>query len=248
MDKKIALVTGAGSGVGRACSIALAKQGFFIVLVGRREAALEQTLSALQDGNGISMTADVSDPAAVNDLFERVETKFARLDLLFNNAGTGAPPLPLENLTSEQWQRVVGTNLNGTFYCSQQAFRLMKQQQPQGGRIINNGSISAQSPRPNSAPYTATKHAISGLTKSLSLDGRAYNIACGQIDIGNALTEMTARMSQGVPQADGSLVIEPTMDVEDIAAAVAFMARLPLASNVQHMTVMATKMPLIGRG
>ena len=173
MDKKIALVTGAGSGVGRACSIALAKQGFFIVLVGRREAALEQTLAALQDGHGISMTADVSDPAAVNDLFERVETKFARLDLLFNNAGTGAPPLPLEDLTSEQWQRVVGTNLNGTFYCSQQAFRLMKQQQPQGGRIINNGSISAQSPRPNSAPYTATKHAISGLTKSLSLDGRA---------------------------------------------------------------------------
>ena len=221
---------------------------FFIVLVGRREAALEQTLAALQDGHGISMTADVSDPAAVNDLFERVETKFARLDLLFNNAGTGAPPLPLEDLTSEQWQRVVGTNLNGTFYCSQQAFRLMKQQQPQGGRIINNGSISAQSPRPNSAPYTATKHAISGLTKSLSLDGRAYNIACGQIDIGNALTEMTARMSQGVPQADGSLVIEPTMDVEDIAAAVAFMAQLPLASNVQHMTVMATKMPLIGRG
>lgn len=248
MDKKIALVTGAGSGVGRACSIALAKQGFFIVLVGRREAGLEQTLAALQDGHGISMTADVSDPAAVNDLFERVETKFARLDLLFNNAGTGAPPLPLEDLTSEQWQRVVGTNLNGTFYCSQQAFRLMKQQQPQGGRIINNGSISAQSPRPNSAPYTATKHAISGLTKSLSLDGRAYNIACGQIDIGNALTEMTARMSQGVPQADGSLVIEPTMDVEDIAAAVAFMAQLPLASNVQHMTVMATKMPLIGRG
>jgi NAD(P)-dependent dehydrogenase (short-subunit alcohol dehydrogenase family) len=248
MDKKIALVTGAGSGVGRACSIALAKQGFFIVLVGRRKAALKQTLAALQDGHGISMTADVSDPAAVNDLFERVETKFARLDLLFNNAGTGAPPLPLEDLTSEQWQRVVGTNLNGTFYCSQQAFRLMKQQQPQGGRIINNGSISAQSPRPNSAPYTATKHAISGLTKSLSLDGRAYNIACGQIDIGNALTEMTARMSQGVPQADGSLVIEPTMDVEDIAAAVAFMAQLPLASNVQHMTVMATKMPLIGRG
>ncbi len=248
MDKKIALVTGAGSGVGRACSIALAKQGFFIVLVGRREAALKQTLAALQDGHGISMTADVSDPAAVNDLFERVETKFARLDLLFNNAGTGAPPLPLEDLTSEQWQRVVGTNLNGTFYCSQQAFRLMKQQQPQGGRIINNGSISAQSPRPNSAPYTATKHAISGLTKSLSLDGRAYNIACGQIDIGNALTEMTAGMSQGVPQADGSLVIEPTMDVEDIAAAVAFMAQLPLASNVQHMTVMATKMPLIGRG
>jgi NAD(P)-dependent dehydrogenase (short-subunit alcohol dehydrogenase family) len=248
MDNKIALVTGAGSGVGRACSIALAQQGFFIVLVGRREAALNETLAALQEGAGIAWTADISDPTAVIELFKRVETEYGRLDLLFNNAGTGAPPVPLEELTSEQWQRVVGANLNGTFYCSQQAFRLMKQQLPQGGRIINNGSISAQSPRPNSAPYTATKHAVSGLTKSLSLDGRAFNIACGQIDIGNALTEMTVRMSQGVPQADGSLVAEPTMNVQDIAAAVAFMSQLPLESNVQHMTVMATKMPLIGRG
>lgn len=183
MDKKIALVTGAGSGVGRASSIALSKLGFFVVLVGRREDPLKATLESLDNKTGIAMVADVSDSQAVLALFEQVEAQYGRLDLLFNNAGTGAPPLPLEDLSSEQWERVVGANLNGTFYCSQQAFRLMKQQKPQGGRIINNGSISAQSPRPNSAPYTATKHAISGLTKSLSLDGRAFNIACGQIDI-----------------------------------------------------------------
>ena len=190
----------------------------------------------------------MGDPDSVKELFIKIDEKYGRLDLLFNNAGTGAPPLPIEELTFKQWQRVVDTNLTGSFLCAQQAFKIMKAQDPKGGRIINNGSISADSPRPNSAPYTATKHAITGLTKSLSLDGREHNIACGQIDIGNALTEMTARMTQGVPQADGRIIAEPTMDVEDVARAVVFMAKLPLESNVQFMTVMATKMPLVGRG
>jgi NAD(P)-dependent dehydrogenase (short-subunit alcohol dehydrogenase family) len=244
----IAIVTGAGSGIGRHSAIALAKAGFTVVLAGRRKGALEETAELAGPVQTLSVQTDVSDPTSVEALFGTVKNHFGRLDVLFNNAGTSAPPLPFEDLTLEQWERVVAVNLTGMFLCAQAAFRVMKEQSPRGGRIINNGSISAHTPRPNSAPYTATKHAVTGLTKSISLDGRKYAIACSQIDIGNAKTDMTAVMSKGVPQPDGSLAIEPTMDVDDVARAVAFMASLPLESNVQFMTIMATKMPYIGRG
>jgi NAD(P)-dependent dehydrogenase (short-subunit alcohol dehydrogenase family) len=245
---KVAMVTGAGSGIGRACAIALGNAGFAVVLAGRRLDALQETAKLISTQT-LCFSTDVADAKSVAALFAATKEKFGRLDVLFNNAGTGAPgTVMLEDLTFEQWQNVVNVNLTGPFLCTQEAFKLMKQQSPQGGRIINNGSISAQAPRPNSSPYTATKHAITGLTKSTSLDGRKYNIAAGQIDIGNAASAMTARMSGGVPQADGSIKPEPTMDVEDVARSVVFMASLPLDSNVLTMTVMATKMPLVGRG
>jgi len=248
--EKVALITGAGSGIGKACALALADAGWSLALCGRRldrvSGVCEEAVA--KGAKAIAVQADVGDPAAVAALFGEVEARFGRLDLLFNNAGTGAPPKPLEALTVEEWRRVVDTNLTGAFLCTRGAFRLMKQQEPRGGRIINNGSISAHAPRPNSAPYTATKHAITGLTRSTALDGRAFDIACGQIDIGNAETPLTARMSQGVPQPNGEIVPEPVMDVNDVARAVVYMAGLPLSANVQFMTVMATKMPYIGRG
>ena len=247
---KVALVTGAGSGIGRATALALLRDGYRVVLTGRRADALQQTADAAGPLAGKALVApcDVTQPAAVRALFDLAAQKFGRLDLLFNNAGTGAPPVQLDELTFEQWKAVVDINLTGVFLCTQQAFRLMKQQTPRGGRIINNGSISAYAPRPNSAPYTATKHAITGLTKAVSLDGRVHDIACGQIDIGNAATDMTERMTAGVPQANGSLAVEPRMDVEHVARAVVQMASLPLEANVQFMTIMATKMPFVGRG
>ena len=247
---KVALITGAGAGIGKACAIALANEGYDLVLAGRRQELLLQGAEEIRSlqVNALPVQTDVTDESMVIALFEKIQTEFGRLDVLFNNAGTGAPPLPFEELPLKHWQRVLDANLTGSFLCAQQAFRLMKSQHPMGGRIINNGSISAVSPRPNSAPYTATKHAITGLTKSLSLDGRKYNIACGQIDIGNALTEMTAGMVNGVPQADGSIRQEPTMDVNDVARAIVYMSGLPLTANVQFMTVMATNMPLVGRG
>jgi NAD(P)-dependent dehydrogenase (short-subunit alcohol dehydrogenase family) len=247
---KVALVTGAGSGIGRATSLALLKEGYHVVLAGRRSAPLEQTLAeaGADTKRSVAIPADVSDEASVRELFERTQATFGRLDLLFNNAGVGAPAVPLDDLTIEQWRRVVDVNLTGAFLCTRAAFRLMKDQSPRGGRIINNGSISAHAPRPNSTPYTATKHAITGLTKSTALDGRRYDIACGQIDIGNAATELTAKMSEGAPQANGEMAVEPTMDVEDVARAVLYMASLPLSANVLFLTVMATKMPFVGRG
>jgi NAD(P)-dependent dehydrogenase (short-subunit alcohol dehydrogenase family) len=245
--QKIALVTGAGSGIGRAAAIALSQAGYSVALVGRRADRLEET-AASAPGQTLVLPADVSDPDQTQGVFEKVGEQFGRLDFLFNNAGTGAPPVALEDLPVEAWRRVVDVNLTGAFLCTQGAFRLMKAQDPRGGRIVNNGSISAHSPRPRSVAYTATKHAITGLTKSTSLDGRAYDIACGQIDIGNAATEMTARMTSGVPQADGTMAVEPVMDVKAVADAVVFMAGLPLDANVQFMTVMATRMPFIGRG
>jgi NAD(P)-dependent dehydrogenase (short-subunit alcohol dehydrogenase family) len=247
---KVAIVTGAGSGIGRATALALATAGYHVVLAGRRADALEQTkqmAGALAD-QLLAVPTDAGDPKAVVALFEATRTAFGRLDLLFNNAGTGAPTIPLEDITFEQWKNVVDVNLTGAFLCTQQAFKMMKGQTPRGGRIINNGSISAHAPRPFSSPYTATKHAITGLTKSTSLDGRAYDIACGQIDIGNAASEMTQRMTTGVPQPNGTLMIEPRMDVQHVANAVVHMASLPLEANVQFMTVMATKMPFVGRG
>ena len=244
---KVALVTGAGSGIGKACALGLANAGYAVVLVGRKLEALQA--SALEiSGASLCVATDVTAPASVAAAFAAIREKFGRLDVLFNNAGLTAPAHNLEEITPEQWLAVVNTNLSGVFYCTQEAFRLMKAQSPRGGRIINNGSISAQAPRPNSAPYTASKHAITGLTKSTALDGRKYDIACGQIDIGNAATDMTSRMTDGVPQANGTLAPEPRMDVEDVARAVVFMASLPLDSNVLTMTVMATKMPLVGRG
>ncbi|MEH6558703.1 MAG: SDR family oxidoreductase [Oceanicoccus sp.] len=250
MVGKVALVTGAGVGIGRACAIALAQGGYRLILAGRRREPLESCAQEISDlgVEVIVVPTDVGNVEAVAALFLQIESNFGRIDLLFNNAGTGAPPVPIDELSFEQWQRVVDVNLTGSFLCAQAAFKLMKKQVPTGGRIINNGSVSATSPRPNSAPYTATKHAITGLTKSLSLDGRAYNIACGQIDIGNALTDMTQVMKKGVLQANGDISPEPTMDVDDVARSVVFMAKLPLESNVQFMTVMATAMPLIGRG
>jgi NAD(P)-dependent dehydrogenase (short-subunit alcohol dehydrogenase family) len=247
---KIAIVTGAGSGIGRATALALLGEGYSVALAGRRAEALGQTAAEAgpAGSRALAVPTDVTDPQAVRTLFEKTREAFGRLDLLFNNAGTGAPGVPLEELTVEQWRRVVDVNLTGPFLCTQEAFRLMKSQTPRGGRIINNGSISAHAPRPNSAPYTATKHAISGLTKSTALDGRKYDIACGQIDIGNAQTEMTARMKAGVPQANGEVAVEPTMDVQNVARAVVYMASLPLEANVLFLTVMATKMPLVGRG
>jgi NAD(P)-dependent dehydrogenase (short-subunit alcohol dehydrogenase family) len=245
---KVALVTGAGSGIGRACAIALAEAEFAVILAGRTVEKLRETQAQIR-GKSLAVASDVADPRSVASLFAEIKAQFGRLDLLFNNAGTGAPgTIMLEDLTFEQWSSVVNTNLTGPFLCTQQAFRLMKEQTPQGGRIINNGSISAHAPRPNSAPYTSTKHAITGLTKSTALDGRKYNIACGQIDIGNAATDMTTRMAGGVPQADGTVKPEPTMDVNEVARAVVHMASLPLTANVLFMTVMATKMPLVGRG
>lgn len=245
----VAIVTGAGSGIGRAAALALAARGWSVVLAGRRVEALAQSLALAPDPEGLRIQpADVADRDQVEALFDSAVAEFGRVDLLFNNAGTGAPPVPLEDLALDDWRRVVDVNLTGAFLCLQAAFRRMKSQTPQGGRIINNGSISAQVPRPRSVAYTATKHAITGLTRQASLDGRAYNIACGQIDIGNAATDMTARMSRGVLQANGEVAPEPTMDVAAVAEAVAYMAGLPLEANVQFMTVMATAMPFIGRG
>ena len=243
---KVALVTGAGSGIGRAASLALHAVGYSVVLAGRRAAELERT--AASSAGMLPVPTDIGQPGQVRALFARTKETFGRLDVLFNNAGIGAPGIPMEDLTYEQWSAVVAVNLTGAFLCAQEAIKLMKAQQPRGGRIINNGSISAHVPRPNSAPYTATKHAITGLTRCISLDGRQYDIACGQIDIGNAATEMTERMTAGVPQADGTKMVEPRMDVRHVAEAVVYMANLPLDANVQFMTVMATKMPFIGRG
>ena len=247
---KVAIVTGAGTGIGRETALALLREGYSVSLAGRRMERLQETVArAGADGaRALAVPADVSDPASVRALFARSTETFGRLDLLFNNAGTGAPPVLLEDLSHEQWKAVVEVNLTGAFLCTQEAFRIMKRQRPMGGRIINNGSISAHAPRPNSAPYTATKHAITGLTKSTALDGRKYDIACGQIDIGNAETDMMKRMKDGVPQADGTLSVEPTMKVEHVAQAVVYMAGLPLDANVQFLTVMATKMPFVGRG
>jgi NAD(P)-dependent dehydrogenase (short-subunit alcohol dehydrogenase family) len=247
---KVAVVTGAGSGIGRAVAMGLAGAGYRVAVAGRRADKLAETVALTEApaGQALAVATDVGSAASVEALFAAVEKSFGRIDLLFNNAGIGAPPVPLDELTPAQWQAVVDANLTGAFFCTQQAFKLMKRQQPRGGRIINNGSISAYAPRPNSAPYTATKHAITGLTKSTSLDGRAFDIACGQIDIGNAATEMTVRMLQGVPQANGTMAPEPRLDVDHVVRAVLYMAGLPLDANVQFMTVMATKMPLIGRG
>jgi NAD(P)-dependent dehydrogenase (short-subunit alcohol dehydrogenase family) len=247
---KIALVTGAGSGIGRHVAVALAQNGYAVVLAGRRKEPLEATALAVKEANSRALVAptDVGDPASVRELFAKTKREFGRLDVLFNNAGIFSRAVPLEDLTYEEWKSVVDTNLTGTFLCTQEAFKIMKSQQPRGGRIINNGSISAHSPRPNSAPYTATKHGVTGLTKAASLDGRKYDIACGQIDIGNAATEMAEPMKKGVPQATGAIAVEPTMDPADLARAVVYMASLPLDANVQFMTVMATKMPFIGRG
>jgi len=245
---KVAIITGAGSGIGRAVSLALRKAGWNVVLAGRREEQLAATAALGEGPPCLVQPTDVADPDSVDALFAAAKARFGRLDLVFNNAGTGAPPTPLEDHSIEHWRRVVDVNLTGAFLCTRAAFRLMKDQDPRGGRIINNGSISAHVPRPRSIAYTATKHAITGLTRSTALDGRAYDIACGQIDIGNAATEMTARMSGGVPQADGTLKAEPTMDVQAVADAVVYMAGLPLSANVQFLTVMATQMPFIGRG
>ena len=249
--KRVAAVTGAGSGIGRAAALALLRDGYSVALAGRRMETLEETqsLAGEKADQTIGVPTDVGDPASVKNLFDKTKEAFGgRLDVLFNNAGSGTPAIPLEDLTFEQWTTVVNANLTGAFLCTQEAFRIMKAQDPKGGRIINNGSISAHTPRPFSAPYTSTKHAISGLTKSTSLDGRAYDIACGQIDIGNAVTEMTERMANGVPQANGTTMIEPRMDVEHVADAIVHMANLPLDANVQSMTIMATKMPFVGRG
>ena len=249
MANKTALVTGAGSGIGRATALALQAAGWSVALAGRREKELEETVSRAEAGGRmVPVATDVSRPESVKALFDRVSKEFGRLDLLFNNAGANAPGVPMEELTFEQWSAVLGVNLTGSFLCAQEAIRMMKAQMPRGGRIINNGSISAHAPRPNSAPYTSTKHAITGLTKSIALDGRAFDIACGQIDIGNAATEMTQRMTLGVPQANGTTMVEPRMDVKHVADAVLFMASLPLDANVLFITVMATTMPLVGRG
>jgi NAD(P)-dependent dehydrogenase (short-subunit alcohol dehydrogenase family) len=248
--KKFAVVTGAGSGIGKAVALALLHHGYGVALAGRRAEPLQQVVAdaGLSASRALAVPTDVGHPESVAALFARVKDAFGRLDVLFNNAGVGAPGVPLEELSYAQWKNVVDINLTGAFLCTQEAFRLMKSQTPRGGRIINNGSISAHAPRPNSAPYTSTKHAITGLTKSTSLDGRKYDIACGQIDIGNAATEMAARMATGVPQANGQIAVEPLMDVAHVASAVVYMASLPLDANVQFLTVMATKMPFVGRG
>jgi len=247
---KVAIVTGAGSGVGKAAALALLGEGYSVAFAGRRKELLEAAIAEgkAPESRTLAVPTDVGDPASVRNLFARTKEKFGRLDVLFNNAGTGAPPVPLEDLTYEQWKTVVDANLTGVFLCTQEAIKIMKSQTPQGGRIINNGSISAHAPRPNSAPYTSTKHAVTGLTKSTALDGRKYDIACGQIDIGNAETPMTQRMKTGVPQPNGATMIEPVMDVQNVASAVVYMASLPLDANVLFLTVMATKMPFVGRG
>jgi NAD(P)-dependent dehydrogenase (short-subunit alcohol dehydrogenase family) len=244
----VAVVTGAGSGIGRASALALAAAGWKVACAGRRREALDATVAAGPPGAMFAHAADVADPAQVEALFDATTARFGRVDLLFNNAGRGSPAVEFDEITDADWFGVVAANLHGAFLCARAAYRRMKTQAPKGGRIINNGSISAHAPRPGSAPYTATKHAITGLTKSLSLDGRKHDIACGQIDIGNAATEMTERMAKGVPQADGRIAVEPRMDVEEVARAVVFMASLPLDANVQFMTIMATKMPFVGRG
>ena len=248
-DSKVAVITGAGSGIGRAVSLALLKRNYKVVLAGRRGGALEET-AALSNGFGqtLVVTTDVAQAPSVRDLFKKGIEVFERIDVVFNNAGIPAPKIPLEDLTPEQWEAVIAVNLTGAFFVAQAAFRVMKDQSPQGGRIINNGSVSAHAPRPDSIPYTATKHAITGLTKSLSLDGRKYNIACGQIDIGNASTSMTKLSETGTDQANGTMMAEPTISVNDVAEAVVYMVGLPLGANVQFMTVMATAMPFIGRG
>jgi NAD(P)-dependent dehydrogenase (short-subunit alcohol dehydrogenase family) len=247
---KVALVTGAGTGIGKAVALAFLQEGYRVTLTGRRKELLEQAVieAGAAAGQALIVPTDVRDPVSVRALFTKTKEAFGRLDVLFNNAGVSAPGIALEELSYEQWQAVVDTNLTGAFLCTQEAFKIMKSQEPHGGRIINNGSISAHAPRPNSAPYTATKHAMTGLTKSTALDGRKYDIACGQIDIGNALTEMAAVMTRGVPQANGSLAVEAVMDVQHVARAVLHMAELPLDTNVLFMTIMATKMPFVGRG
>ena len=248
-EGKVAIVTGGGTGIGKHSAFALLQAGYSVTIAGRRQEMLDEAVAESEvSDRALGVVTDVSDPESVANLFGKTVDKFGRVDVLFNNAGTGAPSIPLEELTFEQWTRVVNVNLTGAFLCTQEAFRIMKGQSPMGGRIINNGSISAHVPRPNSAPYTSTKHAMTGLTKSTSLDGRKYNIVCGQIDIGNALTDMTAKMQKGVPQADGSKKEEPTMDVEHVADAVVQMAELPLESNIQFMTILASSMPFIGRG
>jgi NAD(P)-dependent dehydrogenase (short-subunit alcohol dehydrogenase family) len=248
--ERFALVTGAGSGIGKASALALARAGWHVALTGRRPEPIEEVAREVKalGHRALAAPSDVGDPEAVKALFALIEREFGRLDLLFNNAGRGAPAVPIDELSYDQWKAVVDTNLNGAFLCAQGAFGLMKRQRPQGGRIINNGSISAHTPRPMAIAYNATKHAVSGLTKSIALDGRAHDIACGQIDIGNALTEMARKMTQGVIQADGRIAIEPTMDPDEVGAAVAHMASLPLSTNILTMTIMATKMPLVGRG
>ena len=248
--KKIAIVTGAGSGIGRAVALEFLRNGYLVTLAGRREDALLETISLAKsfENHAFAVSTDVADPNAVRALFDTVEKKHGRIDVLFNNAGMNAPPVNLEDLTDEQWTTIVNVNFNGMFYCIREAFKIMKAQQPMGGRIINNGSISAHAPRPNSIPYAATKHAVTGLTKSASLDGRKYDIACSQIDIGNAMTELAAKMATGVPQADGTIKAESMMDVNEVATAALYMANLPLNTNVQFMTIMATKMPFVGRG
>ena len=246
---KVAIITGAGSGIGKAAALALLREGYAVALAGRRKDMLEAVAREAKPGSRtLVVPTDVADPASIRALFARTKETFGRLDVLFNNAGIGAPAVPLEDLSYEQWKAVVDTNLTGSFICTQEAFKIMKSQQPRGGRIINNGSISAHAPRPGSVAYTSTKHAITGLTKTTSLDGRKYDIACGQIDVGNAETPLTERMKKGVPQANGAVEIEPTMDVEHVASAVVYMASLPLDANVQFLTVMATKMPFVGRG
>src|SRR5262249_44233407 len=248
-SNKVGIVTGAGSGIGKAVALTLLKEGYCVALAGRRKEPLEQAVAEAAAGSrALAVPTDVRDVRSVQALFAKTKEAFGCLDLLFNNAGIGAPGVLLEELSLEQWQAVVETNLTGAFLCTQEAFKLMKDQEPRGGRIINNGSISAHPPRPNSAPYTATKHAMTGLTKSTSLDGRKYNIGCGQIDIGNAQTDLAARMARGVPQANGTVAVEPMMDVAHVASAVVQMASLPLDANVQFLTIMATKMPYIGRG
>ena len=247
---RVAVVTGAGTGIGKASTLSLLADGYSVALAGRRVAPLEETVAeAGEDGSRtIVVSTDVGDPASVKDLFAKTKEAFGRLDVLFNNAGTGAPPLLLEDLTYDQWMTVVNANLTGTFLCTQEAFHIMKNQDPMGGRIINNGSLSAYVPRPNSIPYTATKHAVTGMTRATSLDGRKYNIACSQVDVGNAATPMTERMHSGVPQAHGEVMVEPTMNVQHVADAIVYISNLPPDANVQFMSVMATKMPFIGRG
>ena len=245
---KVALVTGAGTGIGRAVALAFLREGYSVVLAGRRAEALNAVVKESGSDNALAVSTDVGMPTSVAALFARIGEKFGRLDVLFNNAGVSGVGTLFEDITFDHWQSIVNINLTGSFLCAQNAFRMMKDQQPQGGRIINNGSISAHAPRPSSAPYTSTKHAITGLTKSISLDGRKYNIACGQIDIGNAMTDLSARMAKGVPQANGEIAIEPMMDAKEVADAVIHMAALPLSTNVQFMTIMATQMPYIGRG
>jgi NAD(P)-dependent dehydrogenase (short-subunit alcohol dehydrogenase family) len=249
-ENKVAIVTGAGTGIGKAAALALLGAGYRVALAGRRPEPLQQAIAAsgAAAGQALAVPTDVANPDSVKALFAKVKDTWGRLDVLFNNAGMGAPAIPLEDLSFEQWKQVVDVNLTGMFLCTQEAFRIMKAQEPRGGRIINNGSISAHAPRPNSAPYTATKHAVTGLTKSASLDGRKYDIACSQIDIGNAATDLTARMAQGVPQANGTVAVEPLMDVKYVGEAIVQMANLPLDVNVQFMTIMATKMPFVGRG